>query len=124
MVRCESELKKSEQKRLKKWKKYLRNDENISELVKFLLQDCSHSTHYAHLFPLATILLFNCGSRFFRLSLKNCLIECVSELPCDQEEAYTKVFLCTKDVEALGASDTCISIVNSDIAIYALYFPL
>ena len=117
-------IEKSEEKRLKQWKKYLRNDQNKSELVKFLLEDWSDPTLYAHLFPPANILFLNCGSQFFRLSLKNDLIDCVSELVCDQEEADTKVFLCTKHAEALGVSAACVSTVDSDIAIYTLYFPL
>ena len=100
------------------------NDQNNSELGKFLLEDWSHPTHYAHLFPPAAILFFNCGSKLFRLSLKTDLIDCVSELVCDQEEADAKVFLCTKHAEALGVSPPCISTVDSDIAICALYFPL
>ena len=78
-------IEKKEQKRPKQLKKYLRNDQNKSELVKFLLQDWSHPTCYAHLFPSAIILFFNCGSQFFRLSLKDGLTECVSELVCDQD---------------------------------------
>ena len=117
-------IEKREQKRLKQWKKYLRNDQNKFELVKFLLEDWSHPTRDAHLFPPATILFLNCGSQLFRLSLKDGLIECVSELICDQEKADTKVFLCTKHAELLGVSAACISTMNSDIAIYALYFAL
>ena len=113
-------IEKREQKRLKQWKKYLRNDQNKFELVKFLLEDWSHPTRDAHLFPPTTILFLNCGSQLFRLSLEDGLIECVSELVCDQEEADTKVFLCTKHAEVLGVLASCISTVDSDIAIYVL----
>ena len=37
-----------------------------------------------------------------RFSPKDGLIECVSELACNLEEADTKMFWCTKDTEALG----------------------
>ena len=113
-------IEERKQKRPKQWKKYLRNDQNKSELVKLLLEDWSHPTRYAHLFSSATILLFNCGSQFVRLILQNGLIECVSELVCDEEEADTKLFLCAKHAEAHGVSAVCISTVNSDITIYAL----
>ena len=86
-------IEKREQKRLKQWKKYLRNDQNKSEFVKFLLKVWSHPTRYANLFSSATILFFNCGSQFFRLSLKNCLFDCVSELVCNQEDADTSVLV-------------------------------
>ena len=56
--------------------------------------------------------------------LKDCPIECVSELVCDQEEADTKLFLCTKLVEALEVSAAGISTMDYDTAIYALYFAL
>ena len=93
------------------------------KLVKFLLKDWLQSTPYAHLSVAATILFFNCGLQFFRLSLKDALIKCVFELVCDQDdEADTKVILCTNLAAALGVSTACISTVNSDIAIYALYF--
>ena len=84
------QIEKKEQKQPKQWKKYLRNDQNKSELVKFLLEDWSHPTRYADLFPPATILFFDCGSQFFRLSLKDGLTESVSELVCDQEDADKK----------------------------------
>ena len=61
---------------------------------------------YPHIFSPVTILSFDCGSQFFRLSLKNGLIDCVSKLICDQEEANTKGFLYTKHAEALGVSAT------------------
>ena len=92
------------------------------KLVKFLLKDWLQSMPYTHLFVAATILFFNCRSQFFRLSLKDGLIKCVFELVCDQDEADTKVILCTNLAAALGVSTACISTVNSDIAIYALYF--
>ena len=69
-------------------------------------------------------MFFNCGSQFFRLSLKDGLIKCVFELVCDQKEADTKVILCTNLAAALRVSTACISTVNSDIAIYALYFAM
>ena len=117
-------IEKKVQKRLKQWKTYLRNNQNNLELGKFLLEDWSHPTHYAHLFPPATILFFNCGSKLFRLSLKNGLIDCVSELVCDQGEADAEVFFCTKHAEAIGVLPPYVSAVDSDIAIYVLYFPL
>ena len=61
-------IEKREQKRPKQRKKYLRDDQNKSEPAKFLLEDWSHPTRYAHLFPSATILFFNSGSQFFFLS--------------------------------------------------------
>ena len=56
------QIKKKKQTRPKQWQQYLRNDQNKSELVKFLLGDWSHPTRYAHLFPPFTILFFNCHS--------------------------------------------------------------
>ena len=77
-----------------------------------------------HTYLLLPQFFFNCGSQFFRLSLKDGLIEFVSEVIWNEEKANTKVFLCTKHSEALGVSVACISIVDSYIAIYALYFTL
>ena len=113
-------IEKRGQRRPKQWKKYLRNDQNKSKNVKFLLEDWSHPTRNAHLLPPANF--FNCPSQTFRLSLKDGLIECVSELICDQEEADTKVFLCTKHAESFEVSAACISTVDSDIAIYAVFY--
>ena len=101
--------------------------EEIPEIIKrnwSLLSSCRRISHYAHLFPLSTILFFHCGSQFFRLSLKNGLLDCASELVFNQEKADTKVFLSTKQAEAFGVLAACISIVDLDIAIYMLYFLL
>ena len=40
------------------------------------------------------------------------------------KKADTKVILCTKLAAARGVSTACISTVNSDIAIYAMYFAM
>ena len=74
----------------------------------------------AYLFPPVNFL--NCALQIFRLILKDGLIKCVSELICDQEEADTKVFLCTKHAESFEVSAACISTVDSDIAIYADFY--
>ena len=87
-------IKKKEQKRPKHWKKYLKNVQNKLELVKFLLENWLHRTLYAHLFPPATILFFNCGSQFFRLSLKDGLIKCVSELNPNHNNYHQRAMLC------------------------------
>ena len=94
-------IEKREQQRPKHWKKYLRNDQNKSKNVKFLLEDWSHPTCNAHLFPPANF--FNCPSQIFRLILKDGLIECVSELISDQEEADTKVFCVLSTQKHLGS---------------------
>ena len=88
-------------------------------MSNFLLEDWSYPTRNAHLFPPARF--FNCASQIFRLSLKDGLIECVSELIFDQEEADTKVFLCTKNADARGISAAWISTVDSNISIYAVF---
>ena len=82
-------IEKREQQRPKQWKKYLRNDQNKLDNVKFLLEDWS-MTRNAHLFPPANF--FICALQIIRLILKDGLIKCVSELICDQEEADTKAF--------------------------------
>ena len=115
-------IEEREQKRPKQWKKYLRNDDNKLELVKFLLNDWSHPTRYAHLFTSDTYLFFNCASQMHKLTLNDGLVESALEFDCDQEEADTKVFLCCKHAETYGASAVCISTVDSDIPLYAMYF--
>ena len=74
----------------------------------------------AHLFPPGNFV--NCAAQTVRLILKDGLIKCVSELIYDQEETDTKVFLCTKHAELLEVSAACVSTVDSDIAIYAVFY--
>ena len=112
-------IEKREQQRPKQWKKYLKNDQNKSDIVKFLLEDWS-MTRNTYLFPPANF--FNCASQIFRSIIKDGLIKCVSDLICDQEEADTKVFLCTKHAEAFGVSAACTSAVDSDITICAVFY--
>ena len=61
-------------------------------MSNFLLEDWSYPMCSAHLFPPASF--FNYASQIFRLSLKDGLTECVSELVFYQEEADTIVFFC------------------------------
>lgn len=67
-------IRKREQKRQKQWKIYLRNDQSKSELVKFLTEDWSHSTPYAHLF-VHPYLVFQLQLIIFSIESKNSLIE-------------------------------------------------
>ena len=68
----------------KQWKKYLINDQNKSDNVKFLLEDWSMTSN-AHLFPPAYFI--SCASQILRLILRDGRIKCVSALICHQEEA-------------------------------------
>ena len=43
-------------------------------------------------------------------------------LHTDQEEAGTKMFLCSQHAKSRGMTSVCINAMDSDIALYALYF--
>ena len=63
-----------------------------------------------------------CPSRF--LSLFKFQIICSEEtnLSSNQKEADTKVFLCTKHAESFGFQSAVIVTVDTDIAVYSIYF--
>ena len=63
-----------------------------------------------------------CPSRF--LSLFKFQIICSEEtnLSSNQKEADTKVFLCTKHAESFGFQSVVIVTVDTDIAVYSIYF--
>ena len=63
-----------------------------------------------------------CPSRF--LSLFKFQIICSEEtnLSSNQKEADTKVFLCTKHAEPFGFQSAVIVTVDTDIAVYSIYF--
>ena len=78
-----------------------------------------------NLFSSGKKLYVNVGQKFFLLRRNDeDLIESseVEELENSQEEADTKVFLCAQHASRTSIESVCIKTVDSDIAIYALYF--
>ena len=103
----------------KQWVKFMRNGENKTDLVKFLLKDWSHKIRFLHLLNGKKVFL-----KFYALEVVDGKVSCldIEELATDQEEADTKVFLCCFHASSHGFSSVCILTVDSDIPIYALYF--
>ena len=102
LVRCEYRLKKGS-------KSDRSNGRNTWEMIKInrsLLNSCYRIGQTRRAMLTHFLLLLFCFStvahNFSKESLKNGLTECASELICDQDEADTKMFLCTKHTEALG----------------------
>ena len=113
-------IERREQKCPKQWSKFLAVEENKTELVKFLHNDWSHPTRYLQYFEPGQALFINVEDDFFKIAMENGAIVSTrqEELHTDQEEADTKVFLCAKHC----STPCCISTVDTDIAIYAVYF--
>ena len=79
---------------------------------------------YSNMFGVNTTLFVNLGSQVHKITLEDGKIHCVEEnaLATDQEEADTKVFLCVKQAKPCGYDKICVSAVDTDIVIYAIYF--
>jgi len=117
-------VERRDQKRPKQWAKFLRNDQNKAEIVQFLLEDWSDASRFVDYFPPETILYVNVGAQFFHIKSIDGRVVSSEERPLSstQEEADTKVFLCAEHAASLDLSSICISTVDTDIAIYAMYF--
>ena len=64
-------------------------------------------------------MIYNTSFNLFKFQVisENC-----EELQNKQEEADTKVFLCVRHAKNTLDLDACITTVDTDIAVYALYF--
>lgn len=117
-------VERREQKVPKQWAKFLRDPQNKKELIEFLYKDWSHTSRYVKYFDNKTILYVNVNSDFYKIWLENGKIETAKEpsLATNQEEADTKVFLCVKHSAMVNARSICIATVDTDIAIYSIFF--
>ena len=116
-------VERREQKKPKQWGRFMKDGENKTSLVKFLLEDWADETRFIDVISYKKIYV-NVESKFFVLQVENGSVTCSEseELETEQEEADTKVFLCCAHAASAGLNDVCISTVDTDIAIYALYF--
>ena len=89
----------------------------------YLLKDRSQETRCFHIFK-DHLVYVSVGDKFDRIEINGDSIICSkeTELETNQEEADTKVFLCSKHAHDKGIPDLRICAVDSDIAIYSLYF--
>ena len=111
------------QQKPKAWTKYLQNPDNKIQLVEFLIDDWSQQV--IHLQTLCDRELFvTCRDKAYCLTSNGSNIRKVDvpELQSSQEEADTKMFLCTQFAATLGFEQVKIVTVDSDVAILALYF--
>ncbi|XP_047132181.1 uncharacterized protein LOC124811086 [Hydra vulgaris] len=117
-------IQRREQARPNQWQKYMQDADNKVDLITFLLNDWSHTEMFA-LKLTGYILFVNLQSRFYKLTCEvggQVTSEEVESLHTNQEEADTKVFLCSKHAASIGFDSVCIHTVDTDIAIYGLYF--
>ena len=116
-------LERRTQKRPKQWSKYLKSGENKTDVIKFLLADWSDKDRFAELLT-GIVLYVNVENNFYKLEVIAGKVVCNEEesIATNQEEADTKVFLCSKHASQSGSTHVCICTVDSDIPIYALYF--
>ena len=61
-------------------------------------------------------------SQFLSLFKYQIIFSEETSLSSNQEEADTKVFLCTKHAESFGFQSVVIVTVDTDIAVYSIYF--
>ena len=81
-----------------------------------------HNKRYRDLLSDRTVFV-NIGNNFHKIHVVSNLIETsLEDLNTTQEEADTKVFLCCAHACENGFDSVLISTVDSDIALYALYF--
>ena len=117
------EIMRRDQAVLKQFSKLLRNSENKLELLEFLLKDWS--TNESHCDQLdGKELYFTIRDQAVCLSSNQGRLSCINmpELASRQEEADTKIFLCTAFASSLGFHADNIITVDSDVAILSLYF--
>ena len=116
-------LERRDQKTPKQFKKYLADPKNKIELVKFLLNDWSHPKRFRDRIR-NRVIYVTVEDKCFAIAVVSeniCAVE-VEMLCSKQEEADTKVFLCSKHAEQYRNENICIVTVDSDIAIYGVYF--
>eukprot|EP00794_Sanderia_malayensis_P002342 gene2342-2695_t len=116
-------LNRREQKRPKQFKKYLSDPCNKIQLVKFLIADWSNSDRFKSKIGNRCIYV-TVEDKCYAIYVEEEEVRCTEaeELFSNQEEADTKTFLCCKHAELLGHGNICIVTVDSDIAIYTIYF--
>ena len=116
-------VKRQEQCFPKQFKKYIGCSENKVDLVAFLLRDWSTPTP-AHLKALAEKELFvTVRDLAFCLVAINGTIQVnpIPQVASKQEEADTKMFLCSEHAHSLGFLRVNIVTVDSDVTIVSLY---
>ena len=117
------QLSRREQKTPKQWKKYISHSQNKIDLVKFLLRDWSHPERFKDQIGNRRIYA-SVEEKCYMIKDVDGVIEAVeaNALFSNQEEADTKVILCCKHAEESGHQNVCIVTVDSDIAIYNIYY--
>ncbi len=112
------------QKIPKQFRKFLDNGSNKVDLVRFFLEDWSDPERFKAIIA-HHVLFITLKSHAYRLEVKGDLVRSVPEenLFCNQEEADTKMFLCSQHaIQELSCGNICISTVDSDIGVLATYY--
>ena len=118
------QISRREQKRPKQFKKYLGHGCNKVDLVKFLLLDWSDRTRFKQIIS-GRVIFVTVESDCHRIYVDEDVVKCSreEELSSNQEEADTKMFLCCQHaVNHFSAENVCISTVDSDVAVLAIYY--
>ena len=118
------QLNRRDQKPPKQLKKYLSDGCNKIDLVKFFLNDWSDPERFKAMIGDRVIVLTLEGTAY-RLQVKNNKVSSTPEetLSSNQEEADTKMLLCCQHaVHQFSSENVCISTVDSDIGIFAIYY--
>ncbi|MEL7340934.1 MAG: hypothetical protein AAGM67_10640, partial [Bacteroidota bacterium] len=117
------QLNRREQKTPKQWKKYLSHSQNKIDLIKFLVRDWSHPERFKNQIGNRSIYAI-VEEKCYLIKNVDDIVESteVGALFSNQEEADTKVILCCKHAEESGHQNVCIVTVDTDIAIYSIYY--
>ena len=118
------QITRRDQKPPKQFKKYLSDGSNKVDLVKFLLNDWSDPRRFNATIA-DRVIFFTLESKAYRLQVANNKVSSSTEenLFSDQEEADTKMFLsCQHAIQQFSCEDICISTVDSDVGILAIYY--
>ena len=112
-----------DQPRPKQFDKFLRHSSNKLDLIKFLVNDWSTNNQHALILNEKEVYV-TCEDKAYCITASRGLVSKtpVPDLSCQQEEADTKMFLCSQYAAHLGFDSVKIITVDSDVAILALYF--
>ena len=118
------QLSRRDQKRPKQFKKYLNDGVNKVDIVKFFLKDWSDPKRFETIIS-ERVVFVTVESECYQLRVTDSKVVSRRELSLcsNQEEADTKMFLCCQHATQPDENvNICISTVDSDVAILAVYY--
>jgi len=118
------QLSRRDQKRPKHFKKYLNDGVNKVDLVKFFFKDWSDLERFKIIIS-ERVIFVTVESECYQLRVKESKVVSRRELSLcsNQDEADTKMFLCCQHATQPDENvNICISTVDSDVAILAVYY--